>query len=237
MATRNGFSSGGNVPLTLAVVTTMARDPQSGETDTIWIGTSPDGGDYDNSDFIISPASVEGVQSGLTFSTLSDAAVMARDPQSGGTDAIWIGASPDMGDFDSNNPINAPASISGILNSYADNLLFGRLWIDPVDIDKGLITAASTTAVSVWNAYRGVSKMFNSIAVVSPGGTTIVNPTPYNLQPTADINVNITILKSGPTIQYTTYNFDIDAVVYPIIVRGTRGAFVNTGNVMFGLGL
>ena len=173
-----------------------------------------------------------------TIALLPTDPLMARNPRAGEVSGTWHTDIINLaGSIDTGYSADISSTVNGVLSSYADTLLFGRLWIDPIDIDKGLIVAASTTAVSIWNAYQSVNKPFSSISVISPGGTTIVNPTPYNLHPTAVIDVNITVLRAGPTVQYTTYGFDIDAVIYPIIVRGTRAAITSTGNILFGLGL
>jgi len=134
--------------------------------------------------------------------------------------------------YSSYQDLDTFVSHDGIFNSYADNLLFDRIWFTPSEVNARFITAASYYPITIWNAYLRANKPFTGITSFNPAGTSITDPTPYNLQPTADthsigllnpdIGVTITVNKDGPSIQNTNYYLTIAAVMYPIAVRGVR---------------
>lgn len=111
----------------------------------------------------------------------------------------------------------------GIMGARPEDFMFERIWIIPNEINAQLITAASTYTIALWNAFQRENKVFSAVSSLTPDGTAITTPSlPYNLQPTAEGQVVITIYKDGPSIQQTTYYLTIGGVVYEIPLRGLR---------------
>jgi len=111
----------------------------------------------------------------------------------------------------------------GIMGARPEDFMFERIWIIPNEINAKLITATDTYTIALWNAFQRENKVFSAVSSLTPDGTAITTPTlPYNLQPTAEGQVVITIYKTGPSIQQTTYYLTIGGVIYEIPIRGLR---------------
>ena len=113
--------------------------------------------------------------------------------------------------------------VDGIYTGFGNDLVFERIWVVPNEVNARYITTDTSHTVNIWNAYQHINKYFTNVSAYNPAGTSIVNPTlPFNLQPTADLNITINVFRIGPSVQYSIYSLTIGGVVFQIPVRGLR---------------
>ena len=113
--------------------------------------------------------------------------------------------------------------MNGVYQGFGNDLVFERIWVVPDEVNARYITTDISHTVNIWNAYQHINKYFTNVSAYNPTGTSIVNPTlPFNLQPTADLNITINVFRIGPSVQYSIYSLTIGGVVFQIPVRGLR---------------
>lgn len=113
---------------------------------------------------------------------------------------------------------------NGVLPASSGNdLIFERVWVEPIRVDAGFITEELTYDISIWNAYQERSVEFTSISSVAPTGTSLPTPAlPLDIQQSDDVVLTLTIDQTGPPIQDTYYKPLIDGVLYSIYITGIR---------------
>jgi hypothetical protein len=111
-----------------------------------------------------------------------------------------------------------------MLHDYGDENLFHRIWFDPVEIDVGFIVEGVEYTISIWNAYYDQDVTVTSVVESGDSeGTSITHAsTPFDIEPTDDTTATVTVYRSGPPTQNTTYTFTIDGEDYETVVTGIR---------------
>jgi hypothetical protein len=62
-----------------------------------------------------------------------------------------------------------------------DDLLFERIWVEPLTVAAGFITETTTHEISIWNAFKDTAKSFSSMSSENPTGTTLPTPNSGNV--------------------------------------------------------
>jgi len=107
--------------------------------------------------------------------------------------------------------------------SFGDDVMFWRVWFEPVLIDAGFIVEDKEYYVKVWNAHLDVTASITAVSSVSPVGTTITHdPLPITIGKFGDEWITIKVLEEGPPVQNTVYEFTINAVDYETEIDGIR---------------
>lgn len=107
--------------------------------------------------------------------------------------------------------------------SAGDELIYNRVWVEPLEVDAGFITEDVDTEIHFWNAKYEDKSYVSNVTSVLPDGTTFeLTDYPFYLGVDEERIYDITTLKDGPPIQDTYYNVTIEGLVYSIYVYGTR---------------
>ncbi len=118
----------------------------------------------------------------------------------------------------------APQREYGVVTfSYAEDLLYNRIWVFPQRIAGGFITEEQTHEITIWNAHLERSADWTAIGVINEDGTLFDYPTfPFTLPPTGDTVRDLTIEATGPPLQDTTWQLTVDGLGFDIYVDGIR---------------
>lgn len=117
-----------------------------------------------------------------------------------------------------------PAQEHGLwMFRYGEDMLFNRIWVEPLLISAGFITEETIHEIEIWNAYLDRDVLWTSVVVIRQPGTDFDYPTlPFEITKTADIVRDITVFKDGPPLQDTYYQMTIDGVLFVIYISGIR---------------
>jgi len=112
-----------------------------------------------------------------------------------------------------------------LVESVADNLIYHRVWVAPLDIDASFIVEEQEHDVKIWNAQYGLTASISDVAIVLEDGTDFElqdSDTPITLGLDAEQVYVMTVEQTGPPIQETYYTITIDSIEYEIYVHGLR---------------
>jgi hypothetical protein len=109
-----------------------------------------------------------------------------------------------------------------LMYDLAEDLFYGRIWITSL-VEFGTITKIETGTIQIWNADFYNDADITVFADPEDQGIAIENvPIPVHLSVNGFVDYTITVAASGPSSQYTTYEFTINGEVYEVLVTGTR---------------
>ena len=105
----------------------------------------------------------------------------------------------------------------------SDETLFGRTYVDPLEVDPGFITEERDYDIVVWNADLTKVNSITSITVIDQYGTELDYPAlPKDIPRGYDEVLTLTVLLAGPPTQDTTYTIIAGGFTYEVSVSGLR---------------
>lgn len=136
-----------------------------------------------------------------------------------GTSAISLGS-----------PVQRKAQLDGVaLENFGDDLIYHRIWVEPLSIDAAFITEESTHNVYIWNAKFDNANITNVDSILPDGTSFSLTPAsiPVNMGFNVELIYVVTVESLGPPIQDTYYEVTVDGLDYLIYIQGTRVIPVN----------
>lgn len=119
-------------------------------------------------------------------------------------------------------PQRQQAACPGSGAFYSD-VLFDKIYLEPVLIDAGLIIETQVVQIKVWNAFLNQVSTITNIQAINAAGTILDAPSPPIEIPKGwDAEYDLTILKDGPPVQNTQYIFSVAFQSFTVVVKGTR---------------
>lgn len=105
----------------------------------------------------------------------------------------------------------------------ADETLFGRVYVDPLEANPGFITENRDYAIVVWNADLENISTITSVSVLNQDGTTLTySALPKDIPRGYDEVMTLTVLGEGPPTQDTQYTIVVGSYSYEVDVQGIR---------------
>jgi hypothetical protein len=119
-------------------------------------------------------------------------------------------------------PIGKPHN--GIIPfGYGRDVLFYKIWFEPVEIDAGFIVEETDYNIKIWNTFFDGSVQLTAVSGVSTAGTGVTyDSLPITINTFGDYWVTLTVYEEGPPVQSTDYTFTIDGYDWITEVEGIR---------------
>lgn len=104
-----------------------------------------------------------------------------------------------------------------------NNFLFGKIFFSPSRVDAGIIGADIMYRIEIWNSDYERAAVLSQIQGTATEGTEITHPLlPITITRGDEEQHQLTIFKTGPSIQNTTYLYNFGNIRYSLIVSGQR---------------
>lgn len=119
-----------------------------------------------------------------------------------------------------------PVTLGGISRTYGEgvnSMLYGRIYLDPEDIDLGNVIVDQSRTIKVWNAHF-FDRPLASIGETNTEGLTLVEPraAPTTFKPLEELTYTLQIDQDGPPNISAVYVWDFDTEDMSLEVMGSR---------------
>lgn len=116
-----------------------------------------------------------------------------------------------------------PQNSGGVIAGGVNNMLYGRLYIEPAYLDLGNLVSAESRQFYVWNA-TFASTNVSDVTIVNGDGLTLNEPSaaPYDLGPLQQAYYIANITLEGPAAIDAGVTLTVGGVTYVVTVVGSR---------------